>query len=464
MDGTFIKSDMLIETFLAAVKRSPLVLFQFAFWLFRGKAFLKYRLAEAGAFDVATIPLNLETYEFLKQEKQRGRRLVLATASTEKVAKAFVAAYPIFDGYIASSADQNLKGSRKLAKVLEETARFGYLGNSSEDYVLFDKAEEAYLVSPTKRAARAIPHDSFFNGQLDTTKGAGAKVWVKQLRIYQWLKNALIFVPLLVSGRYTDLAAVGITLIAFIAFGLLASSTYVLNDLLDLEPDRRHPRKRSRPLAACSISLVAGALVALVLFWVSLGLGAYVATPFLVILLAYLVLTLSYSLKLKRFFGMDVIALASLYTIRIFAGAAVIGVTVSFWLLGFSMFVFLSLALVKRGAELVSLREKGQHRVSGRDYQLADLHVVTSFGTASSLISLLMFCFYLDSDVLKNQYRDPQLLWLAIPCMCYWLMRMWSKTLRGDMDDDPIVFTLKDRASVLAIVVVLSLTVVARLP
>lgn len=464
LDGTFIKSDMLLESFLAALKDNILVCFWACLWLLKGKAYLKYRLFQVAQINVATIPVNPETFAFLEQQKKRGRTVFLATASNERIADAFVKAYPdIFDGYIASSDTHNLKGPNKLSKILEQESAFAYMGNSIEDYTLFERAAEAYLVAPTNRARRADQTDALFTNRFDMTSDASLKAWIKQLRIYQWLKNGLIFVPLLVSNHFTDLSALLATSVAFLTFGLLASSTYVLNDLLDLEADRQHARKRFRPLAACILPLHHAALVAFVLFVLALAIGYLLSPLFLLTLIIYLVLTLSYSFKLKRYFAMDVIALASLYTIRIFAGAAVIGVTVSFWLLGFSMFVFLSLALVKRCAELVALKQKNQLQVAGRDYNVNDLMVFTSFGSTSSMISLLMYCFYLNSDVLKNQYQEPQVLWLALPCLGYWLMRMWVKTLRGEMHDDPIIFSLKDKGSVIAVFLMLILTVSAQL-
>lgn len=463
LDGTLIKSDMLFESFLAAIKDNILVLFLAILWFFKGKAYLKYRLFKASKLNVGTIPLNPETYEFLTAEKAKGRSIFLATASNENIAEAFVETYPIFSGYIASSDTHNLKGANKLAKIIEQEKTFSYMGNSIEDYELFEHADESYLVSPTSKAARARPSKDYFTAEFDKAQKPGLTVWIKQLRVYQWLKNGLIFVPILVANQFTDIGLVLNTLIAFLAFGLLASSTYVLNDLLDLESDRQHPRKRFRPLAACAIPLHHAGFVATLLFIIAMGVALMLNVQFFGILIVYLILTLSYSFKLKRYFAMDVIALASLYTIRIFAGAAVINVTVSFWLLGFSMFIFLSLALVKRCAELVALKQKNQLQVSGRDYNTNDLMVFTSFGSTSSMLALLMYCFYMNSDVLANQYQEPQILWLALPCLGYWLMRMWVKTLRGEMHDDPIIFSLKDKGSVISVFLMLLLTISAQL-
>ena len=467
LDGTFIKSDMLLESFLTAFKDNPLILFLVFVWLLKGKSYLKQKLSEASTINVDSIPINPQTYQFLEEQKSLGRKIILATASNENIAKAFVDNYSVLDGYIASTPDNNLKGQNKLDAIVklshEDDNKFDYMGNSSEDFILFEKATNSYLVAPTSKASQLSQQGQTFTECFDATTPTSLKLWIKQLRIYQWLKNGLIFVPLLVANQFTDLQAITNAILAFVSFGLLASSTYVMNDLVDLESDRTHKRKCYRPLASCQIQILPAILVATMLFIVSLLLAWSLSNSFLMTLVVYLILTLSYSFKIKRYFGMDVIALASLYTIRIFAGAAVIGVTVSFWLLSFSMFVFLSLALVKRCAELVALKQQDQVQISGRDYNTDDLMVFTSFGTTSSLIAVLMYCFYMNSNVLANQYQEPQLLWLSLPALGYWLMRMWVKTLRGEMHDDPIVFSLKDRGSMFSIMIMAIFTMVAHI-
>ncbi len=464
LDGTFIKSDMLLETFLAAMKVNPMTILYVFFWALRGRANLKQKLVEFSEVNVSLVPVNPETYAFLQAQKSVGREIVLATASNGAIAEKFVGHYPIFDRYIASSPELNLKGSKKLEKIKQETnGPFDYMGNSTEDFILFSEAERSFLVNPTKKALQKSKNGHSFSDKFDLSKKATFGAWLKQLRVYQWLKNGLIFVPILVANQFTDFSAVVSVLVGFVSFGLLASSTYIINDLVDLDSDRQHTRKRNRPLASCRISIADGVLVAGLLFVSSFSIAWHISSQFFITLIIYLIVTLTYSLKVKRYFGMDVIALASLYTIRIFAGAAIIGVTVSFWLLSFSMFVFLSLALVKRCAELIALKlETTEEQVSGRDYNTNDLTVFTSFGTTSSLIAVLMYCFYLNAEVLSNQYQEPKLLWLVLPALGYWLIRMWVKTLRGEMHDDPIVYSLKDKGSLISIAIMGILTVVAQ--
>jgi 4-hydroxybenzoate polyprenyltransferase len=462
LDGTFIKSDMLLESCLAAIKEKPYLIFMLLVWLTKGRSYLKAKLAEHSSFNVTTIPLNRQTSAFITDQKGKGRRIILATASNEDIAQKFVDAYPIFDGFLASTPIHNLKGACKLEEILKVSADFSYMGNSSEDFVLFEKAQESYLVNPTKAAVKLNNGDFVIKKVLDYDPSLPKfKVWFKQLRIHQWIKNVLIFVPILISNQFTDLALLTSTIIGFICFGMLASSTYILNDLVDLESDREHPRKCKRPLACCELSILDGTYVASILFVVAMLGALAISIDFFLVLLMYLVLTVSYSLKLKRYFAMDVIALASLYTIRIFAGAAILGVTVSFWLLSFSMFIFLSLALVKRCAELVALQSTEKENVSGRDYNVGDLTVFTSFGVTASMLAILMYCFYMNSDILSNQYQEPELLWLSLPAFGYWLMRMWVKTIRGEMHDDPIVYSLRDKGSLVSISIMLAVTILA---
>lgn len=460
LDGTFIKSDMLLESLFSAIKSSPWVIIFILPWLCKGRAFLKMRLSDLAQQDVLTIPTNPQTYQFLTQQKTAGRRIILATASNEKIAKAFVSAYPIFDDYIASNAIENLKGRHKLHKIQAITPEFSYMGNSIEDYVLFEHATESYLVAPTRAAKRKT---FTFTKMFDQQEKSTILLLLKELRVYQWVKNLLIFVPLFVSNAYTDMSLVLACVVGFLAFSLLASATYVLNDLVDLDADRIHQHKKHRPLASGDLSIFDAVVTAVVLLFISAALALSASVEFSVVLLVYLALTLSYSLKLKRYFAMDVIALASLYTIRIFAGAAIMGIAISFWLLSFSMFVFLSLALIKRCAELVTLKNQAKEQVSGRDYGVEDLSILSSFGTSSSLLSVLMYCFYINNDSLTSAFQEPDILWLSIPALGYWLMRMWVKTIRGEMHDDPIVFSLMDRGSIFAIGFIGLVTLAAQL-
>ncbi|MFT6735656.1 MAG: 4-hydroxybenzoate polyprenyltransferase [Polaribacter sp.] len=445
LDGTFIKADMLYESLVIALKTNPLIIFMCVFWLAKGKAHLKYKLSQLADISTGSLPLNTSFHSFLIGEKEKKRKIILATASNEKYAKDVCSNFDLFDSFICSDEHTNLKGKSKLLKIQSLSERFSYAGNSSEDFIIFKASTESILVNPTNKAkkmALKVPTTLTFDDDI-----VGIKVWFKQLRVHQWIKNILIFVPLLVTGKFLSLDYILLSTLGFLSFSSLASATYIINDLLDLSSDRNHDRKKSRPLAAGTISIINAKIVALILlifaFCVALSMGGL----FVYVLSLYLVLTLAYSFKIKQYICMDVIALASLYTIRIIAGATILNVSVSFWLLSFSMFIFLSLAFIKRCAELKSLHEQGRSETPGRDYLVSDYSVLMSLGTSSAMLSVLMFCFYINSNVLVDQYQEPILLWLAVPALCYWNMRMWIKTHRGEMHDDPVVFSLKDKGS-----------------
>lgn len=449
LDGTYTKTDLLFESFIAAFKKNPLVVLSCIYWLTQGIATLKYKLSQCADLNTDTLPLNQEFLSYLKQEKHKGRKLYLATASNEKYAKEIVNNTNLFDGYISSCERINLKGKSKFKKIKEMSQKFAYAGNASIDFHIFKEANQSILVNPSSGARKKVKEHSV-DHIFDLNKST-YKAWFKQLRVYQWVKNLLIFVPFLVSGEFTNINNVPSLILAFCAFSLLASSTYIFNDLLDLECDRAHPRKKHRPLAAGTLSIQSAIFVAFMLFITSVATSLLLSYEFLIVLFSYLVLTLCYSGKVKKYVGMDVVTLALLYTIRILAGTAAINVTVSFWLLAFSIFIFLSLALIKRCSEIKSMEAEGKHCSSGRDYNTTDYPVLISFGTSSAMLALLMFCFYINNNALTNQYQQPDILWLIVPALCYWLMRMWIKTHRGEMHDDPIVFSLRDRGSLITI-------------
>lgn len=461
LDGTFTKTDLLFEGAFNIIKSNPFMIMAMLFWLVKGRSYLKYKIASHSNVDVALLPLNPEFESFVRSESTRGRKIYLATATNEKYAERIIKKHDIFDGFIASDRNINLKGKEKLKKILDISEKFAYAGNDAVDFKIFKESSQSILVNPT-RSALKLSKKNRVDKTFDNTKFS-LSVWMKQLRIHQWLKNALIFVPLVVSGLFTDINSVGLSVIAFFSFSFLASSTYILNDLVDLDSDRSHPRKSKRPLAAGSISIPQSIIVGSTLLLSAFFMGVMIGPMYLLVLTGYLLLTLFYSMKLKEYIGMDVVALAMLYTVRILAGSAAIDVVVSFWLFAFSIFIFLSLALVKRCSELRSMALEGKVYAKGRDYGVDDYELLKSFGSSSSLVAVLMFCFYINNNVLTNQYQEPSLLWLITPALCYWLMRMWIKTHRGEMHDDPIVFALKDKGSIVIITFCLFIFILAQL-
>ncbi|MFM0178355.1 UbiA family prenyltransferase [Paraburkholderia aspalathi] len=459
LDGTLIRSDVLIESGFAYLKASPHRFYEPLLWLAReGKPGLKARLAGATNVDVAVLPYDATVLEWLKAERKSGRTLILATASHERYAQAISAHLGLFDKTFASNENVNLSAHKKREKLVAEYGEkgFDYAGNSHDDIAVWQSADRAYVVNPSngvERAARKIGNVE----RVIETRAPSAKTWAKSLRLHQWLKNLLIFVPLLAGHKLSspDLAIAAI--VAFLTFGLCASSVYLLNDLLDLEDDRHHPVKRRRPLASGALPLTWGLGLFPVLLVGSFAIAwLFLPWRFSVVLFGYYALTLAYSMYLKRQVMVDVVVLAMLYTIRIIAGTAAVDAQLTFWLLAFSMFIFLSLALVKRYAELHSMKERGLVKTRGRGYVASDLSLISSLGTSSGYLAVLVLALYIQDAKTASMYRHPQVIWLACPLLLYWVSRTWIIAHRGLMHDDPIVFAARDRVS-LAVVVLCGL-------
>jgi len=452
LDGTLLRTDLLLETGVLFFRNNPLQFLKPFVWLVKGKAALKEGLAHASHIDVSTLPYDSEVIALIELERSQGRQVVLATASHHTLAGHIADHLQLFDKVLASDSETNLSVHRKrdaLVGCFGEQG-FDYVGNSHDDIPVWGAARQAYVVNPERgveRRARALGNVT----NVIRSNSAGLKDWLKALRLHQWMKNALIFVPLLAAQQLLNIALLSQGVLAFLLFGLCASSVYLLNDLLDLADDRHHPTKRLRPFAAGRLSIKAG-LVAFPLLLATAFLGAVLLLPlqFAGVLLTYYVLTLAYSLTLKRMMAVDVIALAMLYTLRIVAGAAAFGLPLTFWILAFSMFIFLSLALVKRYAELHAARRKGRtEKTLGRGYYPDDLEMISSLGASSGYLSVMVLALYIHDQSNSELYAHPQVIWLACPLLLFWMTRVWMLTHRGQMHDDPVVFAIRDRISLI---------------
>lgn len=449
LDGTLIFSDMLVENLFLFLRHHPLQFWRLFVWLLRGKAVLKRELATAVMPVVATLPYNQPLLAWLAEQRRVGAQLILATASDARIAQRVADHLGIF-GEVMGTQNVNLSSHRKRAALV---ARFGekgfeYVGNSHDDLAMWQSAAVIHVANPD-RGVLAAAGSLGTIGEVFARPGGYMRAFARALRMHQWAKNVLIFVPLLASHRFLEVSIVLQGVIAFIAFGACASSVYLLNDLLDLPDDRQHPSKRNRPLAAGTFPIVHALMAIPALLLAGFGLAFWLLPAlFSVVLAGYYVLTLAYSLWLKRVVMLDVVTLAMLYTVRVIAGSAAMQLAATFWMLAFCMFIFLSLAFVKRYTELHEARQKGKSdKSAGRGYYPADYELLASLGGASGYLAVLVLALYINDVATGALYHSPQWLWAACPLLLFWVSRVWLLAHRGQMHDDPIVFALRDKAS-----------------
>ena len=461
LDGTLVRADLFHESVFALVRLNPFLLVLLPLWLMRGKAHLKRQLARRVTLDVAGLPYNRELLTFLCAEKAKGRHLVLVTASDERFAQAVADHLGLFDEVMASDGTLNLRSRAKAEALGRRFASFDYAGNSRDDIAVWNAARSAFVVGD-ERAARRYVHDAGAH-HFPHPARSRLKVWAKALRLHQWLKNGLVFVPLVLSGYvfdWTNWVTLGA---AFLAFGLCASSVYVLNDLLDLEADRRHSTKRDRPIAAGLVTIPEAVTAALLCLVGAVAVAAFLPLAFAGVLALYYTATLAYSLVLKRKMLVDVITLAGLFTLRVLAGAAALGVGASAWLLGFSVFFFLSLALVKRYVELASQPASPDGLVAGRGYRPDDIDIISQAGLSSGFAAVVVLALFIDAPEMRADYARPELVWLLCPLVLYMIVRIWMLARRGQMNDDPVVFLMTDWRSLVLTAAGAGILLVAKL-
>jgi 4-hydroxybenzoate polyprenyltransferase/phosphoserine phosphatase len=451
LDGTLIFTDMLHESALRALRDNPFDTLRIPYWLSQGKAVLKRHLADRTDFDPASLPYNHELLEWLKQQRIQGRKLILCTASDRSIAIAISEHLGVFADVMASDGTTNLAGKYK-AEALEQrfgNAGFDYAGNSRADLAVWQRARRAIVVNASadlvRQAGARCEVERVFSSPT-----VGFTTWRRVLRVHQWMKNLLLFVPLFAAHQITSSDTWLALILAFFSFSLCASSVYIANDLLDMESDRQHPRKCYRPFASGMVPAWMGVILAPILLLASLAISRHVGGSFLSWLVFYFVLTCAYSWGLKRLVLVDCLTLAMLYTLRIVAGAAAANMPLSFWLLAFSVFLFLSLAFVKRYAELQVQLLNRKHKAYGRGYYTSDAPLVQMLGITSGYAAVLVLALYLNSDAVVKLYRTPEFVWGTVPVMLFWVSWMWMQAHRGKMHDDPLVFAVKDKASLLA--------------
>lgn len=448
LDGTLIRTDMLYETFWAALSKHWLNIVAVLRALLEGRARLKRSLEGLGPLDVAALPYNEEVLVYVRRWRDEGGRAVLISATDHRLVERIADHLGLFDAAYGSDGAVNLKGPFKAAFLSEHFPEgFTYVGDSDSDYAIWEKARQAVTVD-APRALRSRVDALTIRSEHLTTRGSLVGPLFRAIRPHQWLKNVLIFMPLLAAHQF-DPATIGKAALAFVAYSLVASSVYLLNDLLDLAADRSHPRKRERPFASGALPLAWGTALAPGLL-VAGGIVSLLLGPgFLAIMALYCVLTTAYSFVLKRLLVIDICALAALYTLRIVAGGVATGIPLSVWLLAFSMFFFFSLAAMKRQTELVSSVEEGEERAHGRGYMTGDLPLVSNMAVASGYVSVLVMALYIHSSEVRVLYPETGPLWGICLVLLFWLSRMVMLAHRGLMQDDPVVFAAQDKVSIL---------------
>lgn len=462
LDGTLVRSDLLIESGAAWIAERPSRLLRLAILLRRGKASTKAAIAADTDVDARLLPYDEAVLSAIAEAQKQGRRIYVASASNQRYVAA-VAEHIGADGWFASDDVTNLSAETKARKLTDAfgIGGFDYIGNGRADLPVWAVSRRSIAVRPSKSTrARLAAIDA--DATIIAPPAGAWRAWLKLLRPHQWAKNALIFVPMLTSHTFGPSSVVA-SLLACIAFSLTASSIYIVNDLVDVEADRKHPSKRRRPLAAGTVPILAAPPVALLLMMAALAVGMAVSLPLTAVLAGYLVLTTAYSFSLKRKMLIDVVALAGLYTLRVIAGAAAIDVPVSEWLLAFSMFIFTALALIKRYVELTARIDADLPEATNRNYRKSDLSVVAALTAASGFNAVTVFALYVSSESVRLIYPHHGLLWLICPILMYWIGRMVIMAQRRYIDDDPVLFALRDRNSQLAFGLIAFILLVASL-
>jgi 4-hydroxybenzoate polyprenyltransferase len=453
LDGTILIGDSFWESFLALVGVHPWYVCFVPFWLLRGKAALKHEISRRVRLDVSTLPVREGLIQFLRQEKQAGRKVILVTGADAKIAHAVAEHLGFFDGVLASDGTTNLTGDKKKEAIqkIVHGKRYDYIGNAREDIPAWNAASSAILVGPSPRLLKTVQKTSSVAGVVKSYENHGSALW-QSVRPAHWIKNLLVFVPIVMAHELNDVSKLIRVLIAFVSFSLCASGVYLLNDLFDLEADRLHPKKKLRPLPSGDLPVRVGLIFVPLLIVAGFLTAAQLPNKLLLAtVFLYTVATTLYSTYVKRIPILDVLLLTALYLIRILAGGVAADVGVSPWLIAFSMFLLLSLAFSKRQAELTeqTVAEGIQAGTSKRGYREQDSRILQQFGVTSGYLSVLVLALYVNGTDVTRLYRHPQMIWLACPMLLFWISRVWFLASRGKLSEDPVVFAASDPVSYL---------------
>ncbi len=452
LDGTLIHTELLFESLLRLIRRNPLYLAVIPFWLLRGRAWLKHQLARRVQIDPAGLPYNEEFLTWLRQQRTGGRAMTLISASNQLYVDAVSENLGLFEAAVGSDAETNLKSRRKLRRIeaIAGGGDFAYAGDSRADLPIWSRAKQIVMVNCAPAVSRRFA--SRENDVLNFgSAGAVFRPLLRAIRPHQWLKNTLLFVPLILSHQLTQPELLFASAIGFIGFCLCASSVYLLNDMLDLDSDRAHRTKRKRPFATGELPLAAGFVAAPALLAGAFLVSSVLPADFRLALLIYWLLTCLYSFALKRIFLVDVAALATLYALRVAAGAEAIEVVTTNFLIAFSLCFFLGLALVKRVTELVNLQSQATEDINGRAYRRSHEPLLSAIGGLASIMAVVVFAFYINAPATTRLYGSPLILWLICPLLVVLLGRIWRLARAGRLHEDPVLFAVEDRFSQLIV-------------
>jgi 4-hydroxybenzoate polyprenyltransferase len=457
LDGTLIKTDSIIETIIIAIRKSPFIIVLLPFWLIRGKNYFKNKIVSFGIPDVTLFPYNQPVIDRILTARTQGRKIILTSASKESIVKAVGEHLNLFDELIYSSDNYNNRSENKVKLLVRKFGErgFDYVGNGYADLPVFAYTNKSILISDNKHLIKKAESISYQFEIIQLNRNNFRNL-IKGMRIYQWIKNLLIFLPFILAHQWNNVDIAVTTVIGFLCFSFVASFIYLINDLMDLESDRKHSHKSKRPFASGELSpIIAFATISLPVLASFVISFLYLPVNFGWVLISYFILTCLYSLYLKKLAIIDIITLSVLFTIRILSGAQIGEIYLSKWFLAFSLFLFLSLAIVKRYAELTNLLKRNLTKTSGRGYQTDDMGILLSMGTSSGFISVLIFLFYLFSPEVSKLYQNPFYLIPVSMVLLFWISRMWFLARRGEMNEDPIVFTSKDIFSYFMMLVVI---------
>jgi len=446
LDGTLIRTDVMFESIVILLRDNPLNFFFIIFWLIKGRYYLKEKLIEKTKLDPNKIPINEEIIEYLKVEQKNGRKILLVTAAMQEIANLYADYFGIFDEAVGSKDGINLVGKNKASYLVNRFGEggFDYIGDSKKDLYIWKHSRNSYIVNQTKNIIDKVKKDSNVLKIWNLIPEKKITLFFKQIRAYQWVKNLLIFLPIILSHSL-NLQDYILSFLAFVSFSFLSSSIYLINDIYDLDSDRIHPEKKYRPFASGHLNLLFVLTTSIILFLLSFVIALFINLSFLFSLFIYLIFSLLYTYSFKKIPILDIVILSFLFTIRIYAGSFATNIAISEWLFSFSIFFFLSLSSLKRYIELIKMNDN--YILSGRAYTKEDRNFIKNIGVSTGLISILVYVLYINSSKVYSLYSNPEYLYFILLILIYWLLRLWFYSDKKILIYDPIIYILKDKVS-----------------